>query len=44
MVGQGTHLGCLGDLEYLEYLECLAANLRFHGSQDTQGTQRSHGR
>ena len=27
MDGQGTHLSCLGDLEYLDHLECLGGKI-----------------
>lgn len=41
MKGQGTHLSYLGDLEYLDHLECLGG---YYKEEDDQGTQHSHGR
>ena len=42
--GQGTQAPCYENLEYLEYAECLAVNLRLQGSQDDQGTQDHQGK
>jgi hypothetical protein len=44
MKGQGTHLSYLGDLEYLDHLECLGGYYKEEDDQGTQGTQHSHGR
>jgi len=41
---QGTHLSYLGDLEYLDHLECLDGYYEGKDDQDTQGAQHSHGR
>ena len=44
MEWQGTHLSYLGDLEYVDHLECLAGYYEGKDTQDDQGTQHSHGR
>ena len=44
MKGQGTHLSYLGDLEYLDHLECLGGYYKEEDDQGTQGTQHSHGK
>jgi hypothetical protein len=44
MKGQGDQSAYLGDLEYLDHLECLGDVMEGEDDQDDQGTQHSHGR